>query len=387
MIHTFSALHFRNLNLHAPVACAPHLNVLLGNNGQGKTNFLEGVHFLHHLSSFRTPRLERLLEFNQPECWLQAELTLNKALAHNPPEKVRVQLVKQGRKLWRGEDPIKRLSDWAVLHHVLVFHPAGLHQRKQSPAERRALLDRFLCSIDATYLEALRQFRKVHEQKNQLLKQGTQKTLPEWNHLFTRYGCVLVESRLRLVRQINQQLPLTHQQLMGEAWATKTTQRLQLCLNLSLQGEQHVWEETLAQAQRREIQAGHALYGPHRDDAQMYLTTPNQAAANHATIPKTSSKNQGVPEQLFSQGEHRMAFLALQFSLSTLFSKHFNIQNATMLLDDLFSELDPSASERVLQQLYQHPNQIFITTTPANQHMLPKTAHVLRVEQGVITPS
>ncbi len=375
MISTFSALHFRNLNLSGPVQCSPRLNVLIGNNGQGKTNFLEGVHFLHHLSSFRTPRLERLLGFSHPDCWLQGKLLMG-----DITEKIKIHIVKQGRQLWREETLVRRLSDWVALHHLVVFHPAGLHQRKRSPAERRGVLDRFLCSTDKNYLEALRNFRQAHEQKNQLLKQGQHATLPEWNHLFARSGCAIVDARLRLTTRINGELCRIHQQLMGQQWTQNAQYQLELRLEPSLQGSQQEWESHLAKVQKREIQAGHCLYGPHRDDAPMYLGIRHDSPTR-----KTSLKTQSFAEYLFSQGEHRIAFLALQFTLNALFSKQFTQQNAIMLLDDLFSELDPSACERVLEQLDQHSNQTFITTTQANQAILPKQATVFRVDQGMVT--
>lgn len=356
VIRELSALAFRNL-AELRVSFSDRINVLVGQNGHGKTNIVEGIYFLNHLDSFRTHQLGDLIAHGSSVGYLQGVLSTGE-----DSQKVRVELSRRGRKVTVNEVPIPRLSTYVAAYFALVFNPDHLYLFRHVPAERRWLLNRFLSFSDPAYLNVLREFRVVHAQKNQLLKRGDLSSLPAWNQLFVARSNAILVHRTAFAERVNPVLGEVFAQLTGR------TEPLRLAVRASLAGPVEQMRETLDRARDAEARAGHALFGPHRDDMRLTLG------------PDAKERNERR-DSLFSQGEYRAAVLALQLALGRLLETERGFR-PVLILDDVFSELDSSVRERLLAYLPRLSNQLFITTTEWPEPMPASGARIMEIQAG-----
>ncbi len=343
VIREFGAIQFRNYR-ELFVTFTDRINLFIGNNGQGKTNLAEAIYFLCHLSSFRSHRLDPLLHFGESSAWLQGTV-----IKPESEQKARVEITRRGRRAWLDDAPVGTLSAYAALFYAIVFNPDSLYSYRHYAATRRREMDRFLSFLDRDYLDALRKFRAILTQKNVLLKSGDPSSLPEWNQLLIEKASDIIIRRAGLLERINAQLPALFTRLAGRSEA------LQLVYEPSLKGEPQADAATLARVREQELQAGHALYGPHRDDFQLVLDRQRK-------------------ESYFSQGEYRASLLALKLALNELLLERRGFR-PVIVLDDVFSELDGAIQTRLLDYLQQIDNQIFITAT-----QLPTTVQIPGVQ-------
>lgn len=356
VIQEFSAVGFRNYKeLFLPLSAGIHL--IVGDNGQGKTNLVEGIYFLGHLSSFRTHRLEQLITFGEKQGFIQGVVNKN-----DVSQKARVEITRRGRRVWLDEVPVPRLSSYISLFHSLLFNPDSLYNYRNFPGERRAFFDRFLSFQDAEYLDAIRSFKSIQNQKNQLLKSQDYLSLPDWNRLFAENACVIIRKRREVEGKLNNILAETFTQLTGKQ------QNLLLEYRPSLSGDLETDLRALEHAEQSERHAGYALYGPHRDDFQM-------------TLPGGRSESRG--EAYFSQGESRVTLLALLLAMNEIVAENAGYRPA-VILDDLYSELDGTVQENLSRHLHRLPNQIFITTTQPPQALNQSAVEKLKIQDGRI---
>ncbi|MDH5751008.1 MAG: DNA replication and repair protein RecF [Deltaproteobacteria bacterium] len=352
VITELSALDFRNYK-ELLVQFSSRVNLIVGNNGQGKTNLAEAIYFLNHLDSFRTHRLADLVRIGQQNAFLQCTV-----LNNDIPHKARVEITPQGRRAWLDEEAIRRQSAYAASFYALLFNPDSLYNYRHYPGERRHFYDRFLAFYDGEYLEHLRTFRTIHAQKNAALKSGAETALPEWNYLFVQKACDIIKRRSEIIDRINELLDGIYRRLTGREG------RLALQYHSSLSGEQARDEAILRKNAEREKRAGHALYGPHRDDYELNL-----------------GDRKG--ESYLSQGEYRISILAMKMALNDLMrqTKGFH---PLVILDDLYSELDENIRKNLNEYLEEIPNQVFITTTEAPETIGLRQARIMEVGAGAI---
>ena len=229
VIRELGLLHFRNYD-QLFARFADRLNVFVGENGQGKTNLLEAIYLTTHLESFRSRKLLPVIQSGQPLAQVQV------VVAKEDREfKARLELSRQGKKVWLDGVTVPRVSSYIALFFSLLFNPDHLFQFRQFPAERRAAMDRFLAFIDPAYLQALKDMRVVLLQKNKLLKSGRPQGLAEWNHLFIDKGYAILEGRKRRVDELQGRLRGMFGRLTGRA------EELKLIHRPSLDGTREDW--------------------------------------------------------------------------------------------------------------------------------------------------
>ena len=331
VIKEFSALNFRNFPELA-AGFSAGVNLIVGQNGQGKTNLAEGIFFLCHLDSFRTHHLEQLPAHGQTQAFLQGGIEME-----GLPHKARVEVSRRGRRAWLDEVPVRRLSAYAAHFHALVFNPDSLFSYRNYPGERRHVFDRLLSFLEPEYLESLRGFRAAHAQKNALLKQGVTDSLPEWNRLFVERGHAMMKARGEMAARLNEMIPGVYGGISGKK------PPLHLRYLPSLSGDPVKDLVTLERAAGKEQRAGYALHGPHRDDYELMIDGERG-------------------ETYLSQGEYRVALLALKLAMNGVLRQKRGFR-PVLILDDLYSELDQGVRARFNAHLEGVDNQVFITTT------------------------
>lgn len=320
---------FRNLE---PLAFTPDegLNLICGENAQGKTNLLEALWLFTGGRSFRGAKDAELvavgaeqaklsLAFDSQERSQTAELTLRggvrRALLNGVPKRGMAELV--GR------------------FCAVIFSPEHLSLVKGGPAERRAFLDSALCQVRPAYAALYTRYRHTLDQRNALLKDISRHaelidTLPIWDERLCRYGAALVREREAYLGRLS---PLAQEHYEG---ISSGRERLELRYEPSFQGDMAA---ALRSARREDLRSGHTSVGPHRDDVAIALS--GMAARSFA-----------------SQGQQRSIVLALKLAEAGVLALSCG-EEPVVFLDDVLSELDASRQSYLLGRL--SGRQIFLT--------------------------
>jgi DNA replication and repair protein RecF len=341
----------------AEVTFAPGLTALLGANGEGKTNVMEAVGYLATLSSFRGAPNEALVRHGCASAAVRAEgeregRTLLVEAEITTTGRGRVQVNKQ--RLARARDLLSALR-------VSVFSPDDLELVKGGPAERRRYLDDTVVARRPQLDVVRTDLDRVLRQRNALLRQSGGRVTPEvestlmvWDSKLVDAGEALAAARVSLVEALSPVLAEAYDQVAGRP--------AQVELTYVAPWREQGLAAALEAVRTDELRRGVSLVGPHRDE--LAVSIDGMPARTHA-----------------SQGEQRSVALALRLAAHRVVSEAAG-SPPILLLDDVFSELDPERSAALVAHL------------PAGQTVLssasglPPGAHpdlVLRVAGGAVT--
>ena len=310
----------------ADIELASGLTALLGDNGEGKTNVLEAISWLATMASFRGAPTEALIRQGATSAVIRAE-----GEREGRTLLIEAELMATGRnRVLVNRQPLKRARDLLGFLRVTVFAPDDLDLVKGGPTERRRYLDDALVASHPRY-DALRgEVDKVLKQRNALLKgvggrldEGASFTLDVWDAKLVEIGGRLAEARQHLLDRLNPVLSRTYDAVANrpaDVEATYVAEWVEVGL-----------AEALAASRKDDVRRGVSTVGPHRDDVDLRIG--GMPARTHA-----------------SQGEQRSLALALRLAA------HHVITEVTgsapiLLLDDVFSELDPDRSDALLANL------------------------------------
>lgn len=340
----------------AEISLAPGLTVLLGDNGQGKTNVLEAIGWLATLASFRGAPTEALVRQGTERAVIRAE-----GEREGRAILIEAELVPSGRnRVLVNRQPLKRARDLLGVLRVTVFAPDDLDLVKGGPAERRRYLDDALVASHPRY-DALRSdLDKVLKQRNALLKgaggrldESAAFTLDVWDAKLAEVGGALASARQNLLQRLVPVLSDTYDAVAhGPAEITATYVADWADVGLA---------EALAAARRDDLRRGVSTVGPHRDDIDLRIA--------------------GLPSRTHaSQGEQRSLALALRLAAHRVITEVTG-SAPILLLDDVFSELDPDRSDALLANL---PVGQTLLTSASGLPPLAAPELVLRVRDGQI---
>jgi DNA replication and repair protein RecF len=352
---------FRNF-VQAELELPPGLTAVVGDNGQGKTNLLESVAYLAQLDSFRGAPTEALVRMGATTAVVRAEVEREERELLIEAElgagRSRVQVNRQ--RLARTRDLLGALR-------VTVFAPDDLEMVKGGPATRRRYLDDLLVA-HSPKLDVLRtDLDRILRQRNALLKQmagrhganrhgggeGALSTLDVWDERFASAGAALVSARLDLLARLAPALAIAYAHVAGANADIGATYEQSWEGNL---------EAALGVARDLDIRRAVTTVGPHRDE--LGLTIDGRVARTHA-----------------SQGEQRSLALAMRLAGHDVVATEIGA-SPVLLLDDVFSELDPTRSAALLAHV--PPGQVLLTTAGG----LPADAHpdvIVHVRGGVLS--
>jgi DNA replication and repair protein RecF len=357
-LHELSLRDFRNyreLDLSLPGGRI----LITGANGQGKSNLLEAIGYLGTLSSFRGASTDTLISQSSETSVLRGtarandrDLLIEIELSRNRPN--RVQLNKQ------------RLTSSGALVGVVpvtVFGPDDLDLVKAGPSVRRRYLDSLLVQLGAGYESVRSDLERILRQRNALLRQAKGRLTPEveatldvWDAKLSATGERWARARGDLVERLQPEADAAYAELAGPGHPIAMTYAPEW-LDVGL-------AQALRSARGDEIRRGITLVGPHRDELELGLS--KMPARTHA-----------------SQGEQRTLALAMRIA------GHHVVAMTTgtsplLLLDDVFSELDPSRATALLDLLV--AEQTFVTTA-SQAPPVDGYVHKLIVEAGTIRPA
>lgn len=356
--------NFRNL-AGAGVELGPALNVLVGENGQGKTNFLEAIYLFRFGRSFRAQSDAELIRFDEPFCRVEVTSTF----ADGRSETFACGIERRGNSVHRSikvaGQLLARRSDLAGRFPVVLFGPGDLRTVSGEPEHRRRFFDMVGTTTDPRYLRAANEYRRALEQRNAALKtRATRDELEAWNERIAEPGAELTLRRRDLALRL-------------EALMAREAQVLESPFEFSMRYEsslepseattpdelrQHFLER-LRSLMGEEIRRGVTLAGPHRDDVQFCL------AGNDL-------------RRYGSQGQRRLFAVLLKLAELSHLESELR-EPCVLLLDDVFSEFDAAIMGR-LQQLFEGERQVFVTTPVELPERQSVRTRVLRVHDGCV---
>lgn len=353
-LNEITLTNFRNY-FQETAQLSPGVNVLIGRNAQGKTNFLEALYFLGTAKSFRVRQEKELLRWDSDACGVEASFTTTSGRQMRLGARWAKIEGTLKRRLFRNNLPIVKISDFLQALPLVLFVPSDLALVQGSPINRRRCLDVLLCKLSPAYLQALSAYNKVLRQRSELLRlcrlgQSSSDELEPWDIQFAHLASQIIAHRLKIVDKLADAAALLYDYLCPDSQQLRISYSSTCCripessretsneLSPYIEGSVLSY---LKYRRRDEINRGFPLIGPHRDDLLLNV--------------------QGHSIRLYgSQGQHRTAALAIRLAEAQVMSEARG-EKAIILLDDCFSELDKERSIRLLSYL-RGAGQVLITT-------------------------
>ncbi|HVK50833.1 MAG TPA: DNA replication/repair protein RecF [Pseudoxanthomonas sp.] len=339
---------------------APGLNLLIGENGAGKTSLLEALHLMAYGRSFRGRVRDGLVRTGAEG----VEVFVEWSEANGRPRRAGLRHSGQS---WTGRldgENVQHLGDLCAALAVVSFEP-GSHALVTGGGEpRRRFMDWGLFHVEQDFLTLWRRYARALKQRNALLKSGAAGAqLNAWDNELAEAGEPLTERRAQYIEQLHERLVLTAEHLVPSLGAAR----------LEFQAGWKRHELSLADAlllsRERDRQLGYTSLGPHRADWKV----------SYAACPQGET---------LSRGQAKLTALACLLSQAEDYAGRKN-EWPVIALDDLASELDRRHQQRVLERLLSSGAQVFITGTemPAALQALSAPPYVFHVEQGRVMPA
>lgn len=360
LLESIEVKNFRNLQ--GEIAFSDRLNIFVGENGVGKTNWLEAVGVLASARSFRSARLQETINFDSDFAWVRGQV-------RESPEIVRELGVeiKGNTKTLSVNGKKESVPRYLGQLHAVVFNSDELETVRGLPEARRRFLDAGIVSLHPPFVQVFADYNRVIKQKNALLQASkengeklkkTSERLEPWNSQLVPLAAKIHKARIRFIERINEVL---EKKLFGR-------EELSVRYLSSLAGKgdltdfQNLMTERLSLRVQAEVAAGHALIGTHRDDMEL--------------------KFDGHDIRKFgSAGQQRSALLLLQIANISVFNATRG-EYPLFLIDDIDAELDYKRIGKLLEFL-QDKTQTFVTTSKESLlERFGSMASVFRIENG-----
>ena len=357
-------LDLRHLRRFADVSLSPRpgLNLLVGENGAGKTRVIEGLHLMAYGRSFRgrvreglvqagAAALEVFVQWDEPRS--DGVRTRRAGLRHSGSD-------------WSGRldgEAVQQIGELCAALAVVTFEP-GSHELVHGSSEvRRRFLDWGLFHVEPAFLRPWRRYARALKQRNMLLKQRVRDAqLDAWDAELAETGEELTEQRRRYIEALAPGFIAVAGELAPSLGAAS------LAYHPGWKRDELPLADALLLARVRDLAAGHTSVGPHRADWRPAF----------GAIPGRDA---------LSRGQAKLAALSALLAQAD-FHAEVTGQQPVFALDDLASELDRSHQRRVLQRLAERGSQVFVSGTeiPAAVSELGLAPRVFHVEQGTISP-
>ncbi|MFA5536160.1 MAG: DNA replication/repair protein RecF [Bacillota bacterium] len=340
------------------------VNIITGENAQGKSNLIDGIFFLGNGRSHRQNRDLLLIKWGETYFRIKGEINNKKGnfLIEHAVKKEKKLIKVNGLSL----DNLKQLLG---LFSVIIFTPDDLNLIKEGPDYRRRFLNRKIVQLNPLFYEKLLNYQKNLLQRNNLLKRGSvsKGEVEIWNEQLSDVGSELILERIKTLLKLQPIYQEIHLELSGtrEQLDLKYRSSFPLSENITKEELKELFQKKLHDRLKDDLRKGFTTIGPHRDDFNCYLN-------------KIDARVYG------SQGQQRTAVLTLKLAMLKLLKQETG-EFPVLLLDDVFSELDQNRREFLLKAVG-NSIQTIITTTDLSAfgRNKIKEAKIIHIKKGKI---
>ena len=339
--------HFRN-HTDTTIRFAPGTNVLLGQNGEGKTNIVEAVSYLSLTKSFYAANDATACQIGAENFDVEGIILSDAGIEHH----MRVAYDRQqGEKVCTvNHARPESLSSVVGRFPIVILSPENSAITFGGPADRRRFMDMVLSQLSRLYLEDLLEYRRAIRQRNRILgemrvtgsRQGPE--LEPWTLSIVRYGSRIIQRRLAFVHEFKRPLLDSYRKITGadEVPGVSLTTVDGLDPEANVEEIEIRMSEMIGEVCGEEFRRGLSLVGPHRDDLALTLNGNNL-------------------QRYASQGQHKTMLIALKMAEFVLMGEQRN-EAPIFILDDVFSELDEQRSRNLIS-IIRECGQTIITST------------------------
>ena len=354
--------NFRNY-LDLEVEFNDKLNIIIGNNAQGKTNILEAIYFLSITKSFLSVNEKTLIFRDKDFSKVQGDI-VNSGFK----KKLSVLINNNDKKIEINQKVVKRHIDYLGNLRVVIFSPDDIRLLKDSPSNRRRFLNIELSQLYDKYVKLLSEFNIILKQRNEYLKviKNGNFNLDYYNILNDKYVDLSVSIylyRYNFIEMINEYIGDKYYFISGDkGLVVKYVSDIEISDKNTMKD---ILLSKLVDGKNREIMYGCTLIGPHKDNFCFYLNESNLSLYG-------------------SQGQLKMSILALKLAEIDVFRSVSN-ENPVLLLDDIFSELDIEKRNKLINFLNDGVQTIMTTTDLSEiDEKLIGIANVYKIENGKV---
>ena len=321
----------------------PNLNIIIGNNGVGKTNILESIIVVSNTKSYRTLDDKDLIK-NDAE-YLTIELESD--------DKYKVVINNKNKNLYINDNLCKKMSEFIGRVNAILFKPSDLSLFYDSPSERRKILDIEIGKVNKKYLHALYKYNSLLKDKNKLLKelQIDETLLNVINESMVVNIKTIIEEREKIFELLNTKI--------SDYYNLISNQKSKIEIIYKKCCEIDEIKNNLDSSKQKDYYYHYATFGPHKED---YYFKIDGYELNSVA----------------SQGQTRMVMIAFKFALIDYIKQNTNI-TPIVLLDDILSELDKDNQERLLK-IIPEDAQVIITNTDINNLKINKDYKLIELK-------
>ncbi len=359
-IKKIKLLNFRNY-IDENVEFDSNINILIGENGQGKTNLIEAIYICSLGKSFRTSKFKEMLNFNKE--FFKVEL-----LAEKIEGDIKIDFIfnKKDKEIKINNNKIYRYSELMEGIHIVVFSPEDLRMVKGLPEERRKFIDRQISQIKPAYLECIINYKKVLAQRNKVLKEDNLKEdiLDIWDEQLSKYGAKIIFYRKEFIEKINDISKEIHKKITGNKELLKIEYDSNLEIKDNLENQEIEIRNKLKENRKYDILRKSTTVGVQRDDVKIFSNDIDMRFYG-------------------SQGQQRSCVLSLKLAEINIV-KEIKGENCILLLDDVLSELDENRQNFLINSLKNV--QIFITSAEISEKIINKLpkGKIFTIKEGEI---
>ena len=340
IINSIELNNFRNF-VKKKIEFDQYINVIFGNNGQGKTNILEAISFACLSKSFRTKNDGDSLQYEKDNFRILARVVLDSKIE----KKIIVDFSKSyGKKIEIDNSTIRSYSEIFGVFPIVILSPEDDIITLGPPHERRRFVNFVLSQLDKEYLKLIQDYERTIKQRNKILQDAKQsrykfiQKIEPWNEKLFQLAKVITEKRAEFISVLEKVVQPIHQDL------TVFLEKISFFYNPSFKKKWEKFEdfkEMLEKTANEEIMKGVTLIGPHRDELTFALDGHDLRKGG-------------------SRGQHRSLLLALKIGIYKLIKEKKN-ETPIFLLDDIYSEID-EIREKAFNDYFLDLKQVFITT-------------------------
>ena len=322
----------------------PGVNLIVGDNAQGKTNLLEAISYLGSGKSFRAQKTSEMIRFGDDFTEIQGDI-----FSQERNQTLRWLLFSgsRPRQIWRNGAKKKAAGEIAGVLPTVLFCPEDLMVLKTGSSQRRRFGDIALCQLRPNYDAALTEYNRILDQKSRILKDHFEnpavlEILPEYNTRLCQVGALLISYRARFYDSLGKSAGKFHSQFSGGVENFRLQYKTLSTVKDPFAPVSVLTQDLMDHLDRHyraELETAQCLTGPHKDDFTV-------------SLDGIDLKSYG------SQGQTRTAAISLKLAQRELMGREWG-EEPVLLLDDVLSELDPGRQDFVLNQIVS--GQVFIT--------------------------